>query len=74
MNDHDDNHLEKPDPDQPLFAVVGAIVPEQHHWAGKDLGRVGEIQAVLAQIGFALGPSQVNLMASIYTPSCVYGK
>src|ERR1700693_4045810 len=73
MDNQDDEVVEQPDSDHPLFTVIESIVFEQHHRPSEHLRGVGEVQPLLRQIrlSFRLIPCEVHLRI-IHTIICIY--
>ena len=65
--DNQDHQLtEQADTDHALFAVVCSLILEQHHRAGEDFLRIGEIQPMLGEIDAALGFGPGESNAALY--------
>src|ERR1700674_2260419 len=72
MDNQDDEVVEQPDSDHPLFTVIESIVFEQHHRPSEHPRSVGEVEPMLRQIrlSFRLIPCEVHLRI-IHTIICI---
>jgi hypothetical protein len=68
VDDRHDNAIGEPERDEALLAVAKPVVFVRERHAGEDPRRVGEIDAVTAQVLLALafGPRELELYSQLY--------